>query len=137
MCQSREFITAGCSGKGRVRSVVQWIVEDPARPHSVESLAGLAALSPRAFTRLFARETGTTPARFIERERVRLACRLMETSDLRMAAIAERCGFGGDERMRRAFHRVLGASPRTQANARWQRGAHRATPLSLRLRNDA
>ena len=137
MCESPQFITAGCSGKGRVRSVVQWIVADPSRPHSVEGLAGLAALSTRAFNRLFVRETGTTPARFIERERVRLACRLMETSDLRIAAIAERSGFGSDERMRRAFHRVLGASPRAQALAQWRRGAHRAEPLLLGLRHDA
>jgi transcriptional regulator GlxA family with amidase domain len=137
MCDSREFITAGCSGKGRVRGVVRWIVEDPSRPRSIESVAGLAALSTRAFTRLFARETGTTPARFIERERVRRACLLMETTDLRMAAIAARSGFGADERMRRAFHRVLGASPREHALERWRRSAHGAPPVSFGLRDDA
>ena len=128
---------AGSSGKGRVRCLVRQIVADPSVDCSVERLAGRAALSARALSRLFVRETGTPPARFVEQARVRLACALMEETDLRMPAIAARCGFGNDERMRRAFHRVLGMSPRAKGAAQWTINAHRSSPASVGLRHDA
>lgn len=106
-----DVTTAGCAGKGRVRRLVARILEDPSPDCSVEWLAARAALSPRALSRIFVRETGTTPAKFVEGVRVRCACRMMET-DLLMKAIAARVGFGSEERMRRAFRRVLGVSPR-------------------------
>ena len=132
-----ESAMAGCSGKGRVRLLVRRILENPAGDYAVESLAAYAALSARALSRLFVRETGITPAKFVERARVRLACELMEETDLRMEAIAARSGFGGDERMRRAFHRVLGVSPREKAATQWASGAHRLATASVGLRHDA
>ena len=43
---------------------------------------------------------------------VEMARRLLEESNLRLDAIARRCGFGSEDRMRRTFHRVFGVSPR-------------------------
>jgi transcriptional regulator GlxA family with amidase domain len=128
---------AGCSGKGRVRHLVRQILADPAGNCRVECLAERAALSPRALSRLFVRETGTTPAKFVEGARVRLACRLMAETDLRMESIASRSGFGSDERMRRAFHRVLGVSPRQKSATQWANGAQHRSAESLGLRHDA
>jgi transcriptional regulator GlxA family with amidase domain len=128
---------AGCAGKGRVRHLVRQVLADPSGDCSVGRLAERSALSPRALSRLFVLETGTPPARFVEEARVRLACELMEETDLRMSAIAARSGFGCDERMRRAFHRVLGMSPRAKGATQWARGAHRVTPTSVGLRHDA
>ena len=54
------------SARSRVRRLVAWIREDPARARSVEELAERAAVSARTLSRLFRRETGTTPARFVE-----------------------------------------------------------------------
>jgi AraC-like DNA-binding protein len=54
-----------------------------------------------------------------------------------MAAIAARCGFGNDERMRRAFHRLLGMSPRAKGATQWAIGAHRVRHASVGLRHDA
>ena len=127
----------GLSGKGRVRILVRWILEDPSRCGPVESLAQRAALSPRAFSRLFLRETGISPAKFVERTRVRLACRLLDDDDLLVQSIATRCGFQGVERMRRAFHRVLGVSPRRYATPRVTRLAPAHPTALLGLRHDA
>ncbi len=127
----------GCAGKGRVRHLVRLIVADPSGDCGVERLAARAALSARAMSRLFMRETGTTPAKFVERARVGLACELMGETDLRMAAIAVRSGFGSDERMRRAFHRVLGMSPREKGASQWAIGAQRFQHASVGLRHDA
>ena len=127
----------GSAGKGRVRCLVREILADPSVDCSVECLAGRAALSARALSRLFRLETGTSPARFVEQARVRLACALMEQTDLRMAAIAARSGFGDEERMRRAFHRVLGMSPRAKGATQWALGALRFHGGSVGLRHDA
>ena len=99
------------STRARVQRLAGWILENPARSHDVRALAERAAMSSRTLSRLFSRETGASPAKFVERARLRLACALLERSGLGVEAVALRCGFGNAERMRRAFRRALGASP--------------------------
>jgi AraC-like DNA-binding protein len=74
-------------------------------------MAERAALSERHFARLFAAETGTTPARFVERARVEAARDLLEAGPTSVETVATQAGFGSDETMRRAFMRVLGVAP--------------------------
>ena len=100
----------------RIRRLVAWIIEDPARAHSVEELADRAAMSPRTLSRLFVRETGCSPARFVRNARIALARRLLERAGGRVAWVAQCAGFESAERMRRAFHRALGTSPRGYAS---------------------
>jgi transcriptional regulator GlxA family with amidase domain len=68
-------------------------------------------MSPRNFARVFARETGVTPGRFVERLRIEAARRLLEETDSNVKAIAARCGFGGAEALRIAFLRTVRVSP--------------------------
>jgi transcriptional regulator GlxA family with amidase domain len=68
-------------------------------------------MSERSFARIFARETGETPARYVERARLDAARRMLTGTDLPQAVVAERSGFGSEERMRRVFHRQLKVSP--------------------------
>jgi transcriptional regulator GlxA family with amidase domain len=60
---------------------------------------------------VFIAETGTTPARFVERVRVEAARDLLEAGPISVEPIAEEVGFGSAETMRRAFLRVLGVGP--------------------------
>ena len=60
---------------------------------------------------MFADETRTTPARFVERIRVEAARELLEGSSTPVELVAARCGFGSPETMRRAFLRILGVGP--------------------------
>ncbi len=78
---------------------------------SVESLADIAGLGPRQFSRAFRSETGTSPAKAIESLRLEAARLLIEQGRLPMEAIAIEAGFGDEERMRRAFMRNGGQSP--------------------------
>ena len=56
--------------------------------------------------------TGYAPANGVEALRVETARLLLESSEIRgVAEVAQRAGFGNDERMRRAFLRHLGVSP--------------------------
>jgi transcriptional regulator GlxA family with amidase domain len=94
-----------------IRALLDDIVAHPGADHSVPELARRAALSERHLARVFAEQTQTTPARFVERVRVEAARSLLEASDMPVESVAARTGFGSDETMRRAFLRVLGVGP--------------------------
>lgn len=94
-----------------LRDVQAWIAEHPGADLSVEALACRAGMSPRNFARVFTREIGATPARFVEQARVEAARRRLEESDDALDAIATQCGFGCAETMRRAFLRTLRVNP--------------------------
>ncbi len=95
-----------------LRDLQAWILEHPAADLSVEALARRVAMSPRNFFRIFLREVGMTPGRFVERVRVETARRLLEETSRDVPAAAAACGFGSPETMRVAFRRTLGVSPK-------------------------
>jgi transcriptional regulator GlxA family with amidase domain len=94
------------------RELQSWIVEHPEADLSVETLARRVAMSPRNFFRVFVRELGMTPGRFVERVRVEAARRLLEETSRGVHDVAAACGFGTAETMRIAFRRTLGVSPK-------------------------
>lgn len=96
---------------GRFSGLVAWMRERLADPLTVEQLADRAAMSPRHFARAFAAETGTTPAKAVERLRLEAARKAIETSHAPLERIAEVSGFGDPGRMRRAFVRAFGLPP--------------------------
>lgn len=77
----------------------------------MEALAARVCMSPRHFARSFVAETGATPAQVVERLRVEAARAALESGQPSVQRIAQDCGFGSTERMRRSFQRLLGRSP--------------------------
>jgi transcriptional regulator GlxA family with amidase domain len=94
-----------------LREVQRAVLEDVSGGHTVEAMAARAHMSPRHFARAFRAETGVTPARYVERVRLEAARRRVEETADPVAAIAEGCGFGTAETMRRVFLRSLGVGP--------------------------
>ena len=94
-----------------LREVRRHILENLAEDLSVEELAVRAHMSPRHFARSFRAETGVTPARYVESVRLEAARRALEDTSLSVAAVAQTCGFGTPETLRRAFLRSLGVGP--------------------------
>ena len=107
-----------------IRDLQSWIVENVSDHLSVAAMADRAAMSPRHFARMFLQQTGSTPARFVERVRVETASRRLEESDDTIDQIAARCGFGSADSMRRSFLRVLRVTPR-EFRGRLQNRKHR------------
>jgi transcriptional regulator GlxA family with amidase domain len=95
----------------RIRELQVWAHAHIAADLGVAALAKRVAMSPRNFARVFAREVGETPARWVERARIEAARRLLEESEDGIERVAERCGFGTAETLRRAFQRQLHVSP--------------------------
>lgn len=96
---------------GRFVELVEWVRDHIAEPLTVERLADHAAMSPRNFARAFTAETGTTPAKAVERLRLETARLAVETGHAPFERIAEDSGFGDAGRMRRAFLRAFGLPP--------------------------
>jgi len=99
-----------------IRDLQRWIGDHLGADLSVEALARRAAMSPRNFARVFAREVGMTPGEFVENLRVEAARRRLEESAEGVDAIASACGFGTRESMRRAFIRTLHVPPSAYRN---------------------
>ncbi|MGH9260385.1 MAG: helix-turn-helix domain-containing protein [Acidimicrobiales bacterium] len=68
-------------------------------------------MSARHFARVFRDEVGRTPASFVEELRVESARRLLETTDLTVAAVAAAVGLRQAETLHRALHRRVGTTP--------------------------
>ena len=102
---------------GRFAELMDWMRANLAQALSVELLAEHAAMSPRNFARAFASETGTTPAKAVERLRLEAARTAVETGREPIDRVAEMVGFGDPERMRRAFLRAFGQPPQALRRA--------------------
>jgi len=90
---------------------VAWVQEHLDEPVTVEDLALRSAMSPRTFARRFVASTGTTPYQWLVRQRVQLAQRLLEVTDLSVETVAEKSGFCTAGNLRKHFGRIVRTSP--------------------------
>jgi transcriptional regulator GlxA family with amidase domain len=110
--QFSALLSSQIAERAPLRDLQAWVLHHPAADLSVETLARRVAMSPRNFFRVFVREVGMTPGRFVERVRVEAARRLLEETSRGVPDIAATCGFGSPETMRITFRRTLGVSPK-------------------------
>lgn len=94
-----------------IRSLQGWIFENLLEDLSVPSLARRVGMSPRNFSRVFAREVGDTPKQFVKRARIETVRRLLEETRDTVDEIAARAGFPNADTLRREFTGMLGVSP--------------------------
>jgi transcriptional regulator GlxA family with amidase domain len=94
-----------------IQIVQDWIVDHLEEELTVEKLAEKASMSPRNFARVFLKETGITPAKYVEKVRLETARRRLEETRLSIDEISEECGVGNADRLRRLFIRHLRTTP--------------------------
>lgn len=102
--------------RSTIRAVQALIESAPDGDHRLPALASAAAMSVRHFARVFTKEVGETPARFVERVRMEAARHELESTNDTLDLIARRCGLGTSETLRRVFRRQLGVSPDAYRN---------------------
>jgi transcriptional regulator GlxA family with amidase domain len=95
----------------RISTALGYARDHIAEALTLEHLAEAAGMRRRQFSRAFRAQTGTTPARVVERLRADMARGRIETTAEPVERIAEAVGFGDAENMRRAFIRVYGQPP--------------------------
>ena len=91
--------------------VAEWMIANLDQNLTVEQLARKALMSPRTFARRFRAEMGTTPAAWLNRQRLIRAQQLLEETDHPLETIAGRTGFGAAAVMRHHFLKVLQVTP--------------------------
>ena len=92
--------------------LLAWAVTRIPAGLSVGDLARRAAVSPRTLTRRFRQATGLAPGEWLQGERLRLARRLLETSDDTIERVARHAGYDTPVAMRAQFAHRLRTSPR-------------------------
>ena len=95
----------------RIEALHVWIDDHLHESINVPRLAERLAMAPRTFARFYLLRTGGTPAHALEHMRLDRATRLLESSAASIKTVAQRCGFGSEEIMRRAFKRRFGVPP--------------------------
>jgi transcriptional regulator GlxA family with amidase domain len=94
-----------------LQPLLAWLVTHLDEPIDVDMLARRAHMAPRTFARRFRAETGTTPHDWVTGQRILLARRLLEETDLGVDSVAVRAGFGDAAMLRHHFSRRIGATP--------------------------
>jgi len=117
-------LAAQIASRPQIQRIQQTIRDNPRLNLSVHNLAQEAAMSDRTFARVFRRETGMTPADFVEATRVDAARRLLEETDLPLKQIAPGSGFATAAALSRVFRKKLGVTPmvyRSRAGSSYRR----------------
>ncbi|WP_425578095.1 GlxA family transcriptional regulator [Streptomyces albiaxialis] len=91
--------------------VLDWALARLHEPLAIGDLAARAGMSTRSFGRHFAGETGTTPLKWLNRQRLARARELLESTELPVESVAARSGLGTADGLRQHFRRELGTTP--------------------------
>jgi len=110
-----------------LREISQGALDDA----GVRRLAGRLGVGDRHLRRLFVQHLGAPPVAVAQTHRLLSAKRLLDETNLPIAAIASAAGFGSMRRFHEVFRRTWGRSPREQRKAR---PLARASGLQFRLR---
>lgn len=95
----------------RMASLLDDIRANLAQQYNLDGLAERTRMSRRTFTRQFQKTTGTSFAQWLLSERLRLAQRLLETTDTAIELIANQVGFLSALSLRQHFQAKLGTTP--------------------------
>lgn len=108
--QFSHMLSRQASTSEPMRELQVYMLEHIQADLSVETLAERMHMSPRHFSRVCLRETGLNPGQWVERLRVEAAQQMIDSSSKGLKEVAEACGFGSADSMRRVFLKVLGVT---------------------------
>jgi AraC family transcriptional regulator of arabinose operon len=95
----------------RILRVIEHVGAHLGETLDIERLAQVAHLSPSRLSHLFHEHVGTSPRRFVERERMLLAGQLLDLTNRSIAAISRDVGCDDPLYFSQRFRRFAGLSP--------------------------
>ncbi|WP_227984668.1 AraC family transcriptional regulator [Nocardia spumae] len=102
---------AGAFADSAVSAALRAIHDEPARAWTVPALSALAGVSRATLARRFTTTVGEAPLSYLTRWRMLTAARLLRETDLPIAAIAHRVGYGSEFAFAKAFKREFAVAP--------------------------
>jgi transcriptional regulator GlxA family with amidase domain len=94
---------AESSQDAQINVLLDFLRKNLALQHNIESLAERTHMTRRTFTRHFKKATGMTLVDWLNTERIRLSCELLETTNLSIEKITELSGFNNTVSFRKIF----------------------------------
>lgn len=96
----------------RIGSVYDYIVQNAAKPLTLQQIASEASMTEQAFCRYFKKHTRHTFINFLNKVRVNLACKLLnDDNHISIAEVAYQCGFSSVNNFNRSFKLFTGTTP--------------------------
>ncbi|MGA7780867.1 MAG: GyrI-like domain-containing protein [Paraburkholderia sp.] len=95
----------------RIARVVEAILADPGAPHTLDSLAAVAHLSPFHFHRIYRALTGESVVETVQRVRLARAAHRLTVADDPVGDVAANVGYESPQAFSRAFRGFAGVSP--------------------------
>jgi AraC-like DNA-binding protein len=95
----------------RILEVLEYIEKNLQGALHNEVLAQKASMATNAFTRLFTKEVGDSPQRYVKKKRIENACVLLHHSQYSIDEIAVATGFADRFHFSRIFKNITGVSP--------------------------
>lgn len=95
----------------RLRPVIEYIKEHFKEKIYIEKLSDMINVSPDYFTKMFKDSIGKTPIDYINAMRTNYAIRLLATTDMSMAEIADDIGFCNPNYFHKIFKQYMSVSP--------------------------
>lgn len=95
----------------RVKRAIAFMEDHIEENIGTGQLAELAGVSRDHFVRVFRKSTGETPHQFLVKRRIARACRILETTDLRITEVARQCGYESLTYFTTLFRKSVGKSP--------------------------
>ncbi|MBQ8514372.1 MAG: helix-turn-helix transcriptional regulator [Ruminococcus sp.] len=95
----------------RIDQVMCYVRAHYDQPVSLSDAAGMVALQPEYFCRLFRSYTGQTFLEYVSAVRLSAFYELLLQTDEDITVLTERCGFSGYKTFRKRFYQVYGCTP--------------------------
>lgn len=104
----------------RVTTAIESLQGDLTRNVSIDEIAAQACTSVSTLTRLFKQHTGLSMLAWRDQKRMALACEKLTHSRMRIADVAELCGYTDQLYFSRCFHKHFACSPSQYRKRYWQ-----------------
>lgn len=100
------------AGGDAIDASIEWMRAHRDAPVTLDALARRAAYSVPRYSELFRARTGFSPIDFLLRLRMQRACQLLDTTQLKVAAVGQAVGYDDPYYFSRLFRKIIGRSPR-------------------------
>jgi transcriptional regulator GlxA family with amidase domain len=111
----------GALSDPRLSKAVAAVLDQPAHPHTLESMADIAGMSRSTFCRAFVDAFGIAPKEFVTKTRLHRAAKMLRSTPLPIKTITGMVGFLSRSHFSRAFHAAYAVDPTEFRTSQMQR----------------
>jgi transcriptional regulator GlxA family with amidase domain len=101
----------GALSDRRLGRSIAAVLDRPADPHTVQTMADVAMMSRASFYRAFADAFGITPKQFVAKTRLHHAAQMLRATPLPIKLISANVGFSSRSHFSRVFSEAYGVDP--------------------------